>query len=448
MVEEKPFTKRRSVSYREIMASERVISSNDAEGTVGAPPREEASRSSVPFVAFTFDSDLNVSALPPDLPLQGAFWRALPLREQGETKLGESESTFHALFDSAPTGIVTTFVDPSGQRVIERANDALGKIFGRNPEEFVGRLVDDFMRPDDRQNDLATVASNALGSERPYLSERSFVRADGVFGWLQLHSILLADGRVLTHAIDVTDRRLAESDRQRQQRWLAGIAEIRQRVLDEASPEAILSLVVQYAHEIANAEFGAIGTPDPAEEALTFEFKHGNRPRFDRARLCLRPSIRAVLELRQTVVFVRPPDDLGDGIADEFGPTILAPLFPDREVPGALLLSRKPGREPFNETEVTLVESFVNQASVATELAQARAERQRRAVLDDRERIARKMQDVVIQRLFGAGISLQSVASVVPEGKPSEKVYAAIEEIDTAIRELREAIFRFHQSED
>ena len=55
--------------------------------------------------------------------------------------------------------------------------------------------------------------------------------------------------------------------------------------------------------------------------------------------------------------------------------------------------------------------AFANQASVAIELADARAEQQRAALLDDRDRIAADLHDHVIQRLFAAGLSLQSVAA-------------------------------------
>ena len=54
---------------------------------------------------------------------------------------------------------------------------------------------------------------------------------------------------------------------------------------------------------------------------------------------------------------------------------------------------------------------FANQAAVAIELAEARAEQQRAAMLDERERIAADLHDHVIQRLFAAGLSLQALAS-------------------------------------
>ncbi len=365
-----------------------------------------------------------------------------------EQRLRDSESTFHTLFDSAPIGILTMVVNATGDWVIERANAAVGQIFGHDPGQLVGKPVQDFTGPADRPTDTAGLQHEALGRKGPRLSERRYVRSDGFSGWLQLHAVAMESGRVLTHAVEITDRKIVESHRESQQRWLEGLAEIRQLVLDEASLENVLSLVVQYALEIANADVGAIGTPDSSGEFLILGSKHGTRPHSNRSMVRILSSIRAVLDFRQTLAFDRHSDNADDGFDDDFGPTILAPFLSGRDVAGVLMLSRKPGSEPFNETEVSLIESFVNQASVATQLVEARKERQRLAVLDDRARIAQNMQDLVIQRLFGAGIALQSIASAVPEGKPAEKLHTAVEEIDTAIRELREAIFRFHQTEE
>lgn len=68
-------------------------------------------------------------------------------------------------------------------------------------------------------------------------------------------------------------------------------------------------------------------------------------------------------------------------------------------------------------------------------------EAQQRVLLaEDHERIARDLHDTVIQRLFAAGLSLQSVLPVVPE-TAKVKIERIIDDQDDAIRELRTAIF-------
>jgi two-component system sensor histidine kinase DevS len=62
------------------------------------------------------------------------------------------------------------------------------------------------------------------------------------------------------------------------------------------------------------------------------------------------------------------------------------------------------------------------------------------AVADDRDRIARDLHDSVIQRLFGAGLSLQAVASLADD-RARHRLEATIAELDQTIIELRMAIF-------
>jgi two-component system sensor histidine kinase DevS len=63
------------------------------------------------------------------------------------------------------------------------------------------------------------------------------------------------------------------------------------------------------------------------------------------------------------------------------------------------------------------------------------------ALLRDRERIARDLHDMVIQRLFAAGMSLQAVAGVADREVVDDRIVQTIDDLDDTIRELRRAIF-------
>ncbi len=67
------------------------------------------------------------------------------------------------------------------------------------------------------------------------------------------------------------------------------------------------------------------------------------------------------------------------------------------------------------------------------------------AMLHDRERIARDIHDMVIQRLFAAGMNLQAVQSAAQPPIVAERIASTIHELDDTIRELRSAIFRLGQ---
>ncbi len=64
------------------------------------------------------------------------------------------------------------------------------------------------------------------------------------------------------------------------------------------------------------------------------------------------------------------------------------------------------------------------------------------ALLTDRERIARDLHDMVIQRLFAAGMSLQAVLGSAQPAHVATRIANTIDELDDTIRELRAAVFR------
>ena len=64
----------------------------------------------------------------------------------------------------------------------------------------------------------------------------------------------------------------------------------------------------------------------------------------------------------------------------------------------------------------------------------------RTAVVEDRARIARDLHDTVIQRLFGAGLSLQAAASMT-EGALRDRLEAVVGDLDEMIFDLRTTIF-------
>ena len=99
------------------------------------------------------------------------------------------------------------------------------------------------------------------------------------------------------------------------------------------------------------------------------------------------------------------------------------------EVPGAELSGRF----------IVMFHDLTDEQRVAAELTAAHAEME---VADDRDRIARDLHDGVIQRLFAAGLHLQAAVNR-PDVK--ERVLAVIDDLDTAITEIRGAIFTLHR---
>jgi signal transduction histidine kinase len=62
-------------------------------------------------------------------------------------------------------------------------------------------------------------------------------------------------------------------------------------------------------------------------------------------------------------------------------------------------------------------------------------------VIGDRERIARDLHDVVIQRLFATGLQLQGVASVAGDSDIGTRLGLAVDDLDLTIKAIRGTIF-------
>jgi signal transduction histidine kinase len=68
-----------------------------------------------------------------------------------------------------------------------------------------------------------------------------------------------------------------------------------------------------------------------------------------------------------------------------------------------------------------------------------------RAVYEERDRIARDLHDLVIQRLFAIGLGIQTVNKQLAGPAPDEQLNGFVAEIDQTIRDIRNSIFFLQQ---
>jgi two-component system, NarL family, sensor histidine kinase DevS len=130
------------------------------------------------------------------------------------------------------------------------------------------------------------------------------------------------------------------------------------------------------------------------------------------------------------------------------GPAVLFPLGGPGNVRGVLTVGRRPGSKPLAQAAVEMVGSFAAQAAVALELADARRHAEQVTVLQDRERIARDLHDLVIQRLYATGMSLQGALPLISRPEAAERVNRAVDAMDDTIKEIRSAIFALQARHD
>ena len=85
--------------------------------------------------------------------------------------------------------------------------------------------------------------------------------------------------------------------------------------------------------------------------------------------------------------------------------------------------------------------AFAAQATLGLEVAERRRDAEKLVVFEDRDRIARDLHDLVIQRLFATGMQLESAARLVDRPEAASRVRRAVDDLDTTIREIRSTIY-------
>ena len=250
-----------------------------------------------------------------------------------------------------------------------------------------------------------------------------------------------------TAAVAIENARLYESATSRGE-WLQAVAAITRGVLS-AEPEDAgdsLELVARTSLRIARADLVTVVLPGGPDELLIEVAVGPGAAGLAGTRLPMNGSLSGQVfstgtPLRQSMgdagAASRPDLDLG--------PVLAVPLHGSRRMHGVLWAARRQGRSAFGAEEVEMAAGFANQAALAIELAEARAEQQRAVMLDERERIAADLHDHVIQRLFAAGLSLQSTAGTLGAGPAADRILAAVDDLDATIRQIRTSIFQLQQ---
>jgi signal transduction histidine kinase len=134
------------------------------------------------------------------------------------------------------------------------------------------------------------------------------------------------------------------------------------------------------------------------------------------------------------------PVDVDLGVDD-----LIATVVPVRALlaePGLLVAVFDPADHRLRDVDDReLLISFADHAALALDRAQAVGERAQLAVISDRERIARDLHDVVIQRLFAIGMQLQAATLRGPTDEVRERLEQAVHDLDATIRDVRATIF-------
>ena len=231
----------------------------------------------------------------------------------------------------------------------------------------------------------------------------------------------------------------------RRERWLAAAAEITTVLLGQVRRTDALALIAKRAREVAEAALVLVLLYDEDASQFTVEVVDaapGQAPAITGAVLQAADTAFAdwVADGQHTVI-----DSLASvapwPAAVVTGPAVVCPLASGDALHGVLVVAHHVGQSLPVEDDVPMLASFAGQAALAMERARAQEERELLAVLEDRERIARDLHDVVIQRLFATGLQLQGAAPMAARPEMAKRINTAVDDLDATIRDIRRAIF-------
>ncbi len=242
------------------------------------------------------------------------------------------------------------------------------------------------------------------------------------------------------------------ASRQRE-RWLAAETEITTAFLASRPRSQALRMLAARAREVADMDLAAImlGRSDQLTVEVVDQSPDASAGRSDRGWAVgdeVEVSGPLASALAGGPARLVPSATWGADVG--LGDVIVAPLRSTAGVVGVLVLGRwgavDQGRTASADQDVALAARFAEQTAVALELARGQSDRARLAVYEDRDRIARDLHDLVVQRLFAVGLSLRTMTNrTLPEPEQVRRVSQAVDDLDATVKELRRSIFQLHQ---
>jgi len=246
--------------------------------------------------------------------------------------------------------------------------------------------------------------------------------------------------------VAIENARLYEEAR-RQQRWLSATAEVTRHLLSGAGLSDALSMITEKALEMTGADLVMVTLPMADGSHVRIEHAAGAG-----ARQALGLVVPLEHSVTQSVIRSGERLSIADYPSDDrvagtvkaslpIGPLVAVPLGGPGKVRGVLSAGKRKGTMPLSPAAADMLATFAAQAAIALELAEHRRQDEQMAVFEDRDRIAKDLHDLVIQRLYATGMSLQGVTSLIGSPEVAERVSRSVDALDDTIKEIRSAIF-------
>ncbi|MEQ4208627.1 GAF domain-containing protein [Actinopolymorpha sp. B9G3] len=238
----------------------------------------------------------------------------------------------------------------------------------------------------------------------------------------------------------------------RSERWLEATAEMARLLIGEVDRDEAMALVIRQLRGISGADVGGVLLVDPIDPTSmrVVDFRGpGIPPVSPDARSPRIGLVARVIETGQPFVSEdyphqpghNPPAEWRDALS-KMGLGMIMPLTAGDEVLGVLFagwLRDSPHAAAARE-ESTEVQTVADLAALALQRVRAQDDRERVHLLEDRELIAYKLHDAVLQRLFAVGLRLHSASAVSTEPPVQHRLRQAVDDLEATTDRVRSTI--------
>jgi PAS domain S-box-containing protein len=368
----------------------------------------------------------------------GALARALvawdrTARRQGalERRAKETETRYQHLFRRAPFGVARMSADLR----IEEANPALAEMLEVSPSELRQASLPALVEPVEPGRLTAPVRGRSV-----YTALASRVRHNGSLRWLEVVVSRLpalrggGPAQLVAMFEDVTET-------QRHLERLRAINRVGQAILEGRPMAEVEAIVARNARELVDADLAAVAVVSGTDLVVRVAVGHG-ADRYQGSVIPIAGSLAG--EAITSGVTVISDDIRSDPramaeIAERLDTVALAaaPIAHD----GVVIAMNRTGGRRFEPADVELLGTFTAQAALAYQYQRAQEHVRQVRLLEERERIAKDLQDSVIQSLFGIGLTLQAASIRAGAGDVADRIDAAESDLDATIRRMRNLVF-------
>ena len=267
---------------------------------------------------------------------------------------------------------------------------------------------------------------------------------------IALSTIKLEDERfVIATVRDASVRREAEIAVEHERALLTAMNSISIALLEGHDLDDTFRAITRHARDLVRADYAILTVPTEDRSALVMRIVEGVAG-LEGSLVPLDASMAGtVIRDRESHLLTdaatdtrlhRPP-----GWPQDAGPTLFVPMYAGKEILGSLIVANRQDRPLFTVADIARVKTFAAHAAVALEDSRRQEALNRLNVLDeDRQRVAAALHDTVIGRLSRVSLGLHTMLRDDLKPDESAKIFEAIDDIDAAIRAIRDALFPSH----